>query len=129
VSIAWEEALPDRLTEERIAQNDAAFRQANEKISEVAEEQGLTVPPVPFICECGDMTCTRIVRMTLTEYSDVRSNPRWFLVAESHEAAEDAAVLVDRGDGYLIVEKTGHAGEVAEQLGPAPGEERRPDDQ
>ena len=116
--------MSDRLTQERIAKNDAVFREANEHISEVAEEQGLTVPPVPFICECGDMTCTKIVPVTLAAYRDVRSNDRWFLIAESHKAARDAAVLVEQRDGYLIVEKTGRAGEVAEQLAAPPDSER-----
>jgi hypothetical protein len=115
------EALSDRLTQERIAKNDAAFREANENIRDVADEQGLTVPPVPFICECGDLTCTKVVRMTLDAYGHVRSNDRWFLIAERHEAAQDSAVLVEQRDGYLIVEKTGHAGEVAERLAPDSG--------
>jgi hypothetical protein len=114
--------VSDRLTQERIATNDAAFREANENISEVAEEQGLTVPPVPFICECGDMTCTKIIRMTLAAYANVRSNDRWFFIADSHDAAQDSAKLIEKLDGYLIVEKTGHAGEVAEQLAHEPAE-------
>ena len=108
--------MSDPLTQERIAKNDAVFREANQNISEVAESQGLTVPPVPFICECGDLTCTKIIRMTLAEYEHVRSNDRWFLIADTHEAAQDSAKLAEQLDDYLIVEKTGHAGEVAERL-------------
>jgi hypothetical protein len=36
------DGVPDRLTEERIARNDATFREANERIEAVAEENALS---------------------------------------------------------------------------------------
>jgi hypothetical protein len=109
--------LPDRQTEERIAKNDATFREANARIHAVAYENDLTGYPVPFICECADLGCTSLVRLRLQEYAHVRAEPRWFLNIPGHEvAAQGAATVVERHDGYVIVEKTGHAGEVAEAL-------------
>jgi hypothetical protein len=108
--------VPDRLTEERIARNDATFREANERIEAVAEEQALS-GPVPLICECAELRCTELVRLPLDEYSYVRSNPRWFINVPGHEVQlRGAGIVVEEREGYLIVEKTGHAGEVAEQL-------------
>jgi hypothetical protein len=109
--------VPDRVTQERIAKNDSLFREANERIESVAEEQGLTVHPVPFICECAELQCTEITPLTLEEYWHVRSNPRWFINAPGHDSAGLGAVaVVEDHDSYVVVEKQGHAGEVAEAL-------------
>jgi hypothetical protein len=107
----------NRETEERIARNDAAFRDANERIEQAAAEIGVANGPLPFICECADRECTEIVLLELDEYAAIRANPRWFLAVPGHERrAGGAAKIVESHDGYDVVEKVGHAGEVAERL-------------
>lgn len=106
----------DRLMEERIARNEAIFREANEEIGETAERMGVNVP-VPFICECAEPSCTAIIRLRLEEYEEVRGHPRHFLNAPGHEAAaRGAAEVVEERGHYSIAEKTGYAGEVVEAL-------------
>jgi ribulose 1,5-bisphosphate synthetase/thiazole synthase len=106
----------DRVVEERIAQNDATFRNANERIGAAAGAYDVKMP-IPFICECADPTCMEIVRLDLDQYEEVRANSRHFLNIPGHETvAQGAAVVVSERDGYVIVEKTGHAGEVVEAL-------------
>jgi hypothetical protein len=109
---------PDELTQERIARNDAMFRDANEDIEAAAERFDVEADmAVPFICECADTACKAIIRMPLSEYEEVRSNSRYFLNAPGHHvAAQGAAVPVEEREGYVIVEKQGHAGEVTERL-------------
>jgi hypothetical protein len=47
----------------------------------------------------------------------VRANPRWFINIPGHQAhGLGVAQVVRERDGYVIVEKVGHAGEVAEDL-------------
>ena len=72
---------------------------------------------VPFICECADLTCVEIVRLELADYEAVRTHPRRFVNAPGHDRAGGSAVRVvsDHGD-WIVVEKVGHAGEVAEEL-------------
>ena len=107
----------DRVSEERIARNDDVFRKANENLCAAAAELGFDGTRVPFLCECAEETCTTIVVLELDAYRRVRGNPRWFLVAPGHEGeAEAAASTVERADGFVIVEKDGHAGEIAERL-------------
>jgi hypothetical protein len=109
--------MPDRETEERIARNEATFRDANERIEAVAEENSLDSRAVPFICECSEPTCTTLVHLTLDDYRDVRSHARRFLVAAGHETASGTtSTVVARHDGFVVVEKQGHAGEVSEEL-------------
>jgi len=118
-----EDPLPDRLTEERIARNDALFRDANERIGTFAAKHDLREDALPFICECADTRCHEIVTLPLDEYERVRSNPRWFVNAPWHQvAARGAATVVEHHSGYVVVEKQGHAGEVAEELAPREGE-------
>ena len=104
------------LTQERMAENQSRFREANERIEATAYN---TQPlgPVPFICECPNAECMEIVRLELDEYESVRENPRRFFVAPGHAAASvaaGAAVIVDENAGYTLVDKIGVAGEIAE---------------
>ena len=106
----------DRVVEERIARNDAAFRRANERISAAAETYGVDIP-VPFVCECADPKCSEVVRLKLEAYEEIRGDSRRFFHVPGHRDAEGTAgVVVAERDGYVIVEKTGHAAEIAEAL-------------
>jgi hypothetical protein len=110
---------------ERIAANEATFREANERIQDRARE--LDFPePVPFLCECGEPDCKEILRLTLDDYERVRSNPADFFVVPGHEAVAGPAGRVrERGDGFLVVEKVGKAAEVATERDPRQRSGRR----
>ena len=113
----------DRLVEERIALNNATFRNANERIGAAAGIYDVDMP-VPFICECADRDCSEIVRLDLDDYEEIRADARHFLNAPGHHvAAQGAAVVVAERDGYVIVEKVGHAGDIVESL-----DERKPEE-
>ena len=101
---------------ERIARNDAIFREANDGISESAEAWGAG-SRIPFLCECADEKCREIVRLTLQEYREVRSDPRHFVNTPGHEAsAHGWAEVIARTDGYVTVAKIGRAGDITQML-------------
>ena len=102
-------------SEERAAQNEIVFREANEKLGEKRVELDVG-GPTPFLCECSDPDCTQVIRLTLQEYEHVRSNPTWFLVAAGHEPV-DGRPAEEHGE-YAILEKTGVAGAMAEDENP-----------
>jgi hypothetical protein len=105
----------EHLTQERIGENQSRFREANERIELAADKMGL-MGHVPFICECADSACFEIVRLSIEGYEEVRDNPRLFFTAPGHQAIAlnaDAGVVVGEGDGYVLVEKIGVAGDVA----------------
>jgi hypothetical protein len=104
------------LTARRAAENEALFRRANEQIEERLGELTLEGGRSPFLCECEDTTCRDVLRLTREEYEAVREHPRRFIVAFGHPLTH--ARIVERRDEYLVVEKTGEAGEVAEDLDP-----------
>jgi hypothetical protein len=105
------------MTHERIALNESTFREANERIEAAADKMAL-VGPVPFICECPERTCVEIVRLTLDAYEAVRQYPRRFFSAPGHQhLAVDAgaAVVIEETPDYVIADKVGEAGNVAEE--------------
>jgi hypothetical protein len=105
-------------TAERVARNNAIFREANEGISGAARDYGLD-KRVPFICECADPACTAIIQVELNDYERIRANATWFLDATDHyRSSQGYADVVERRDGYDVVEKRGEAGELAAELDP-----------
>jgi hypothetical protein len=92
--------------QERIAKNNVIFREANEKIRAKADEYDAPLDRIPFLCECPRPECTELVRMTMSEYSKIRSDETHFFTLAGHEGAErPVAEIVSREDGYVIVEK------------------------
>jgi hypothetical protein len=105
-------------TEAWMAENEATFRDANEQIMKRAREYEFS-DPVPFLCECGEPSCREILRLTLEEYEDVRSAGTRFFLVPGHEAVVDpSATIVNRTEDYVVIEKAGTAGEVAERRDP-----------
>ena len=102
-------------SEERAARNEVLFRAANEKLGVKRQELDID-GPTPFLCECGDPTCTELVRLSLEQYEHVRTHAKWFLLRAGHDALN--ARQVEEHDGYVIVEKSGIAGRIAEEEDP-----------
>lgn len=103
--------------EERLALNEALFREINERLDSrirVFSDQG---EQLEIICECADRACTERISLTPTEYANVRADPQQFVVVPGHEHL-DVEEVISRTDEYEIVRKIGIAGEIAELLDP-----------
>ena len=108
----------------RIAENEARFRAANEKIE--AARLRLEADPitVPFVCECGRIECLQTVRLTIAEYEAVRSDGTAFVCVPGHEiTVGGVGRVVQEQHSYVVVRKTGVAGDVAEQHDPRADQE------
>jgi hypothetical protein len=107
--------------EERLAQNEALFREVNERIAEVAThfiEVETTGEVVEFTCECGHLECAERLAMTVAEYETIRAESTRFAVLPGHELPEVESV-VERHPTYLVVEKREKdAQEVARETDP-----------
>jgi hypothetical protein len=110
-----------RLT--RLAKNEALFREVNERVSEISQElaPGAANPELVdgLICECSDPECLeRVGPLTIAEYEGVREDPRRFIIAAGHQAA-DVERVVDRQPSYWLVEKhEGPPSDVARERDP-----------
>ena len=101
-------------TAARAAKNEGLFREVNERIVELEENFGRRPDEATeFVCECSLTECVERVPLTLGEYQEVRAEPTYFLVVPGHVDQANERVVRDRGD-YVVVEKLGLAGEIAE---------------
>lgn len=89
---------------QRVARNEALFREVNERIKQVNDNFG-TQEVADFICECGDVECTEPVSLTLGEYEGVRRDGTHFAVIPDH-VVRDIERVVARYDHFAVVEKT-----------------------
>ena|SRR5579862_6855260 len=96
----------------RIAENEVAFRTANESLRSVFVRAEAVEEAFPFLCECGDTNCTTLVLLPLEIYADLREHPDWFVIAPGHKQLETERVL-EETDTYHLIEKTGAAGDIA----------------
>jgi hypothetical protein len=105
-------------SERRRALNQAVARDANEAVEEMATAWEPAADPLDIRCECSRAECEAILRVTLAEYEEVRSEPRQFAVFAEHVDPEIDRV-VGSIRGYSLVEKVGAIGvEVAEATDP-----------
>jgi len=102
---------------ERQALNENIFREVNERLEQLGEEYGDDA--VEFLCECADPDCTAALSIPVTAYEAVRDHPRRFVIVPGHERGRIERVVEEHAD-YLVVEKLGEAGEVAENTDPRP---------
>lgn len=108
-----------RMTEsrdERLAHNEVIFRTVNENIAGLATNLGRDAV-YEFICECASTDCFERLSMTLGEYERVREDGARFLLTSGHEDLH-VELVVETHDGYVVVEKDGQAGVVAEWENP-----------
>jgi hypothetical protein len=106
---------------ERVARNQSAFRDANERI-EAAADAMIDLDRIPLICECPRRSCTAIARLSRSEYEHVRSSPVRFWVVPGHENTNvdgvEIARVVERHEHYSVLEKVADAGAIAAELDP-----------
>jgi hypothetical protein len=95
------------VNEERIARNEALFREVNERIAETAER--FESDRAEFVCECADQDCTERVEATLAEYERTRADGTHFILQPGHEDPRVERVIERRGARLLVVAKVNAA--------------------
>ncbi len=103
--------------EERLAQNESLFRSVNEGVEEAATSMGIDGHVFEFFCECSNPDCDLRLPMSVSEYEEVRADPRWFVVAPGHELPEIESV-VTRTSTYQVVMKHGEAARYVAERDP-----------
>jgi hypothetical protein len=103
--------------ERRLAENEAIFRAANERMASWEERDRLEAAELYF-CECADPTCTQKVRLGGSDYERVRSDPTHFFIVPGHEVADAETVLESHPDWALVEKYEAGARDVAEETDP-----------
>ncbi len=106
----------DRELRQRIAKNEAAFRDVNEALK-AGTWPGEEAAPIAFRCECAQLGCSRLIEVGAKEYERIRANSRHFLMAPGHDVPE-AERVIEAHENYVVVEKLEAAGRVAEGTDP-----------
>ena len=96
---------------QRLAENQALFREVNERIGARAEAQGSDAHAYEFVCECSSLECFERLELTLGEYGRVREVTRRSVVLSGHERLEIEDV-VERLGRAAIVEKRGESADA-----------------
>jgi hypothetical protein len=101
---------------ERLARNQALFREINERLAALLSERDGTLSQEAFLCECVHEGCVDHIAITLDEYRQVRATPLTFAVFPNKaHVVQDIERIVAVKTGYWIVEKQGAAAEVVEE--------------
>ena len=96
------------LTSERLAKNEALFRDVNERVAEI--DQRFPAPPgdagslTEFLCECSAEDCLDRISLTREEYEAVRAHPTRFVIKPGHEVTECEGI-VELNDRFAVAEK------------------------
>lgn len=96
--------------------NALLFREVNERLL-LEYETSDSGPTFLAICECDSRSCQRRVRVSVSEYEDVRRFPTRFLVVSGHSTAADERAVECR-PAFDIVEKVGDSARAAILLDP-----------
>jgi hypothetical protein len=99
--------------DKRLAQNEALFREVNERLQDHAEPGGVN----HYLCECANSDCTFRITLPTAEYEEVRSDSKQFMVLPQHYTPEIEELVADKGS-HWIVRKSGEEGEYVEKLDP-----------
>jgi hypothetical protein len=87
----------------RTGENEALFREVNERLKERKQEDSVWVSPSQWICECAEETCTERIEMSPLEYEQLRSESTQFAVAPNEEHVSlDVERIVEKRDGYWV---------------------------
>ena len=100
------------MREKRLAENEAFFREINERLEERTPD---SASELIVICECADVDCAARITLPHDDYESVRREPTHFVVAPGHADLEIEDV-VRQTDTFDVVRKRGVAGQVADSL-------------
>jgi hypothetical protein len=100
----------------RTAQNEALFREVNERVKELNTTFDALARRAEWICECGNTDCVEPVQMTQEEYESVRARGNTCFLVKPGDAhvVPEVERIVERHERYWVVEKVGVAAEIAE---------------
>ena len=99
----------------RVGENEALFRQINERLESLNQSFGEFSECFSIVCECGDAECAERIDVEPQEYARHRQDPALFIVKPGHEAAGVESV-VERSQTYEVVRKTpGEPTRIAER--------------
>lgn len=103
--------------EERLARNEAMFREANERAKEWEERHRLDSEVELYFCECANAGCLEKVSLSKADYERIRSDSDRFVIVPGHELPE-VETVIERNQGWAIIEKAPEVSDIVEARDP-----------
>lgn len=96
------------ISERRQTENEAMFRQANEKVQKklkkMLPEDEYASLELYFYCECADETCAERIVMTPERYQVLHKKRDYFIIRPGHQRSQIER-LVNKLSDYYTVQK------------------------
>jgi hypothetical protein len=100
----------------RAGRREANLRVLNARIAESQEQIAVALrSPITVLCECASPDCNESIEVAQSLFTELRDQPTRFIVVEGH-VLHDVEQVVERGDGWIIVEKRGAAAREARRI-------------
>jgi hypothetical protein len=90
--------------QERLAENQRLFRDANERFEELIGARVDGRGPVPFLCECADLDCRDRIELKTSDYDAAHVDAAQYVILPGHGMIDGEEVVEDNGD-YFVVRK------------------------
>jgi CheY-like chemotaxis protein len=102
----------------QVGHNENSARVTNEATSLAGQHsESVGSDTMTVVCECGDASCEAPMTLSADQYERVRSEPAQFAVLRGHEIPDCETIIEEFAD-FIIVEKYGAAGKVANNADP-----------
>lgn len=101
----------------RAGRREANLRTLNERIAAANERLSASSGDdvLSLVCECSMPQCEESIEVTAADFEQMREETTRFLVVDGH-VLHEVENVVDRGEGWIMVEKHGVAAEEARRV-------------
>jgi hypothetical protein len=105
---------------ERVAANEATFRELNEQLEKMNQGVASLTGDNSFlvVCECADLTCIERFMVSMPIYEHVRADSALFLVVPGHVLPEIETVVKRHDDFEVLRKRPGKPEQIAEETDP-----------
>jgi hypothetical protein len=101
------------------ARTQSLFRDVNERVRQINEVFSAALPVGDWVCECANGGCTERVALPVADYERIRADgARFFVLPAEVHVDHEIEDVIERNEGFWIVEKTGQAAELATLVDP-----------
>ena len=108
--------MEDRIA--RVGENEAVFREVNERIERITASMEVTTDRMTILCECGIVSCTEPIEVAIVDYERVRADPALFFVRPGHDLTDVEDVVEEQQEFHVVRKKPGEPSELARRLDP-----------
>ena len=102
----------------RVGENEALYRQVNERIKALSPGTAATRGEFGVICECATLDCKTQIMILPEVYERARARSDHFIVLRGHQL-DDIEMVIEDHETFFVIEKTpAEAKRIAVEMDP-----------